>query len=76
MLGEFDYADNPDAGRGRKVVELSQFAIAALMLVLGISKDKLNFHSHDPKTSKTCPGKRIKFKDFESQVHKILEEAG
>jgi len=74
MLGEFDYNDDPDSGRGRKVVELSQFAISAMMLVLGIDKDRLNFHRHDPSTSKTCPGKKVDFKTFESAVHQILAE--
>ena len=73
MLGDYQVTDDPDSGRGAEVIANGQFAAAALMVCFGVSKKRLNFHRHDPKTDKTCPGTKIDFKEFESGVHEIYE---
>ncbi|HAF39765.1 MAG TPA: hypothetical protein DCG72_12320 [Gammaproteobacteria bacterium] len=73
MLGDFSYDDDPFSGRGEKVLTMSKLAAALLMKYLGISPGKLNFHRHDPLTSKDCPGKKIEFDDFEEDVLEMLE---
>jgi hypothetical protein len=49
------------------------FAAAVLMKHAGISTAKLNFHRHDPETSKTCPGRHVDFSDFEEEVLAMVE---
>jgi len=49
------------------------FAVAVLMKYAGISTAKLNFHRHDPETTKSCPGKHVNFSDFEEEVLAIVE---
>ena len=74
MLGEYSYEDNPHTGRGKKVLDMSKFAAAALMKQLNISTGRLNFHRDDPKTSKDCPGKKISFEPFEADVIAIHDK--
>ena len=71
MLGDFDGKDFDDP-RGKASIENGQWAAAVLIKELEISKARINFHRHDPKTDKTCPGKRIDFTDFEKAVHSKL----
>lgn len=73
MLGDFDYKDDPDTGRGRLSTYHGKFAAAAMMKAFGISTGKLNFHRDDPKTSKSCPGKKISFEAFEADVKAIYD---
>jgi|LULW01.1.fsa_nt_gb hypothetical protein len=73
MLGDFDHKDDPDNGRGRICTDFAKFAAAALMKYVPISTGKLNFHRHDPLTSKTCPGKNIDFQLFEEDVIAIYD---
>ena len=68
MLGNFDTADDFSNDRGISSRSNGQFAAAVLMQHAGISRAKLNFHRHDPETSKTCPGRHIDFSDFEDAV--------
>lgn len=61
MLGDFDYADDPKSGRAMDVVETTAAATKMLLdwLKLPASKSTILFHRDDPKTKKTCPGKKI-----------------
>lgn len=68
MLGNFDDRDDFRDPRGKRSIQHGQFAIAALMVVHRIPRDRVNFHRHDPETSKTCPGTEIDFEDFERGV--------
>lgn len=61
MLGDFDVADDPKSGRGLDVVETTAATTKALLnwLNLPATKNTILFHRDDPKTKKTCPGKKI-----------------
>jgi len=60
MLGNYD-VESPNEGRGREVILTTAAATAALLLRLGLpaSEKTILFHRDDPKTTKTCPGKRV-----------------
>ena len=65
VLGDFNRED-PFAGRGRKAWEAG-IAAAAILCEAGLGKvpsigrgRTINYHRHDPLTTKTCPGTRIK----------------
>ena len=59
-LGEYD-SEDPKSGRGLEVMKTT--AIAARLLLAKIGKTPntrtIKFHRDDPKTSKTCPGKKV-----------------
>jgi hypothetical protein len=63
ILGDYDNED-PTAGRGLAACTLAAHAAEALKARFGTSK--MNFHRDDPKTSKTCPGRKITKEWFES----------
>lgn len=58
MLGDYDTED-PWSGRGLAVLQTTAAAVKALMQRLGLNERAIRFHRDDPKTSKTCPGKKI-----------------
>ena len=60
MLGNYDEED-PTTGRGLQIIHTTAAATAHLLHKLGLplNKDTVKFHRDDPKTSKTCPGKKI-----------------
>lgn len=73
MLGDFDNED-PNSDRAKKSIYNGQFAIAALLKAFGLQPDKINFHRHDPLTSKSCPGTKIDFDKFESACLEIYQQ--
>lgn len=60
MLGDFDIED-PKSGRGLQVCRTGAAATRVLLDWLGLkaSEKTVLFHRDDPKTTKTCPGKKI-----------------
>ena len=74
MLGDFSTKEDFDSPRGKKSMEMGQFAAAALMRYFSVPSTALNFHRHDPETSKDCPGRLIDFEEFEAATLKILEK--
>jgi len=60
MLGNYDTED-PMSGRGAQVIETTAAAVACLLARLGKSANEttVKFHRDDPKTSKTCPGRKV-----------------
>ena len=70
-LGDFDSADDPKTGRGLKVMQITAVATKALLnwLNLPINANTIKFHREDPKTTKTCPGKKVDKDWFVSMVH-------
>lgn len=68
MLGNFDNADEFADERGLFSRYNGKFAAAVLMKHAGISTAKLNFHRHDPETTKSCPGTHVNFSEFEEEV--------
>ncbi|MEM6917259.1 MAG: peptidoglycan recognition family protein, partial [Verrucomicrobiota bacterium] len=57
MLGNFD-SEDPNRGRGKKVLNLSMTATALLCDWLGVKASAVNGHRDDPRTSKSCPGRK------------------
>src|SRR5690606_20663100 len=75
MLINGDDKKQVESEVGKANIRIGQIAAAILMKDAGISTAKLNFHRHDPETSKTCPGSHIEFERFESgvlEIHKSL----
>lgn len=62
-LGDYDYEDDPLSGRGKQVWANTAAAVAILLDELGWDESSINFHRDDPRTSKTCPGRRVS-RDF------------
>lgn len=73
MLGNFDRAEQYANQRGVASRHNGKFAAAVLMKYADISTAKLNFHRHDPETSKTCPGRHVDFSEFEEEVLAMVE---
>lgn len=63
MLGDYDTED-PWNGRGREVLTTTCVAVKALLASLGLTPAAIRFHRDDPRTSKTCPGKKISREAF------------
>ena len=74
MLGNYDNED-PFSGRGAQVLETTAAIVAALLIKLGKLPDEttVKFHRDDPKTSKTCPGKKIQKSYFLGLVERHIQ---
>lgn len=61
VLGDYD-SENPLSGRGNECWETAAKTVNALAkwLDIPINTTTLLFHRDDPKTSKTCPGTKVK----------------
>lgn len=61
VLGMYDKED-PFTGRGLACWQLAAAATRILLAWLGLpaNKDTVLFHRDDPKTTKTCPGTKVK----------------
>ena len=66
MLGDYD-SEDPTTGRGLKVVNLTAKVVKLLLRKLGKDTSAIRFHRDDPKTRKTCPGKKIS-KEWFTQI--------
>ena len=71
MLGDYD-SEDPLTGRGAQVLEYSAKITAVLLGFLKADTSKIRFHRDDPKTQKTCPGRKITKEHFTSLVKKYL----
>jgi len=58
MLGDFDTED-PWSGRGLQVLTLTAQVAAILLKKIGQDETAIRFHRDDPRTSKTCPGRKV-----------------
>lgn len=73
-LGSYD-AEDPTTGRGLKCMRTTAAATAVLLKWLGLSPDDektILFHRFDPKTSKTCPGKKVDWNWFNDLVREFF----
>lgn len=68
MLGDYDWTDDPWTGRGLEVLKNAAWAIALINQRFGFPPSSMNTHRDDPKTSKTCMGRKIKTEDFRNLV--------
>jgi len=67
VLGDYD-SEDPLSGRGFECWMTALSATRSLLDWLGLPVSSVNFHRDDPKTKKSCPGKKVT-KDW---VHSIL----
>lgn len=58
MLGDYD-SEDPKSGRGAHVLSTTAQVVSMLMAKLDLGKKDILFHRDDPKTNKTCPGRKI-----------------
>lgn len=70
MLGDYDTED-PWSGRGLTVLTTTCQAVKVLLARLSLTPDAVKFHRDDPKTTKTCPGKRITRAAFLAHLAKV-----
>ena len=70
VLGDYDRED-PLSGRGLACMKVAAATCKALFswLDMPANESTLKFHRDDPKTSKTCPGSKVKKDWFLSLVH-------
>lgn len=74
LLGDYDHKDDPFSGRGLQVWTTAA-RFTALILDrkgLNIGKHSVKFHRDDPRTNKTCPGKKVTHEWFLDLVAKEL----
>lgn len=73
VLGNYDKdQDDPFSGRGHDAWKNAAWATAALLEQMG-QLAGFNFHRHDPRTDKTCPGTQVEEAWFEALVNAALE---
>lgn len=70
MLGDYDTED-PWSGRGLQVLTTTCHAVKAILARLGLAPAAVRFHRDDPKTTKTCPGKKITKEAFLAHLAKV-----
>lgn len=70
MLGDYD-SEDPKSGRGAAVLRLAALAIRTMLVKLGKDTSAIRFHRDDPKTKKTCPGKKISKEWFTNYVRTL-----
>ncbi len=77
ILGEYDTED-PCSGRGLECMKIAAATAKVLFewLDIPVNADTLKFHRDDPKTSKTCPGKKVKKDWFISLVQSSVNQIG
>lgn len=75
VLGDYDIED-PASGRGLACWTNTAETVRVLLKWLGIKKSKTTilFHRDDPKTTKSCPGKRIDKQWFLDLIPADIEE--
>lgn len=58
VLGDYD-SEDPNTGHGRLSWSNAAIATSCLLKWLGLPDSAFNFHRDDPKTNKTCPGRKV-----------------
>lgn len=72
VLGDYD-TEFHDSGRGRECWESAAITTSIILDWLGLTPNysTVLFHRDDPKTSKTCPGLRVKKPWFLDLIYKV-----
>jgi hypothetical protein len=70
MLGDYDTED-PWTGRGLQVLTTTCLAVKAILARLQLTPAAIRFHRDDPRTTKTCPGKKITKDAFLAHIDKV-----
>jgi hypothetical protein len=71
MLGYYD-TESFDTGRGKVVRDNAMQALALMCERLKVKADTIKFHRDDPKTTKTCPGMKVKKSYVVNAVQEII----
>lgn len=71
MLGYYD-VESFDSGRGKVVCDNAMHALALMCERLQVKADTIKFHRDDPKTTKTCPGTKVKKSYVTNAVQQII----
>jgi len=71
MLGYYD-SESFDTGRGAVVRDNAMQALAIMCERLHVKADTIKFHRDDPKTTKTCPGMKVKKSYVVNAVQEIM----
>lgn len=71
MLGDYDVED-PWSGRGLRVLTMTARVTAALLRKLKKDVGAIRFHREDPKTRKSCPGRKVDKSKFVALVAAAL----
>lgn len=60
VLGNYD-SEDPRSGRGLKCWRLAALSVAAILSEMGVQANQstILFHRDDPKTRKSCPGRKV-----------------
>jgi hypothetical protein len=58
VLGDYDRED-PLSGRGLRAWQMAAQAVAVLVSEWEMLPDDVNFHRDDPRTTKSCPGRKV-----------------
>jgi hypothetical protein len=58
ILGEYD-SEDPKTGRGLECWTTAAQAVATLLREWDLKPSCINFHRDDPRTDKTCPGRKV-----------------
>jgi len=66
VLGDYDIADDPHSGRGKLCWNTAADCVSLLLEKMKMNPSVINGHRDDPKTSKTCPGKKVDLDWFRS----------
>jgi hypothetical protein len=72
VLGDYDYED-PKTGRGLACWKNAAMATRLLLEWAGLPDTAVNFHRNDPKTKKTCAGKKVTLEWFLSLLKEGIE---
>lgn len=71
VLGDYD-SEDPYSGRGLACWNMATRAAAAILERTGWGVDSINGHRDDPRTSKSCPWKKVDLKDFRAGVQELM----
>lgn len=74
-LGDYDRED-PLSGRGLEVWQMTAKIVAILLVRMGldVTDETLKFHRDDPKTSKSCPGTKVKKPWIIGMIEREMQE--
>ena len=74
VLGNYDTED-PESGRGLQCWTTTAAIVATILKKMGkeATTKTVKFHRDDPKTSKTCPGKKVSKEWFLSLVDNFMD---
>jgi N-acetyl-anhydromuramyl-L-alanine amidase AmpD len=68
VLGNYD-SEDPSTGRGLACWAMTSQAVASILKATRLPTSAVNGHRDDPRTSKSCPGKRVDLDQFRALLN-------